>query len=295
MTRPRITRRRLLSIAAATCATSALGASPIARWSGSALGTVAEVRLAGLHHDDAVPIFARIEAELSRIDAIFSLYRTDSALMRLNRDGYLVSPPPEMLELLSLCRMIHDLTEGVFDPTVQPLFALHAAHAADGTMPGPDAIASARGMVGLDRVAFGTESVRFLRPGIGLTFNGVAQGMATDRIAGLLARDGFRDVMVNAGEIRVGDGGWRLRLPDGSMRVVSRGAVATSHRLATIIGPGIGHIFDPTGAAQTRRDAPVTAFHESAAVADAASTAAVFMAGGQLSPLRRIGVEFTAA
>ena len=119
-----LSRRRFLAITgAAAVAGRGSDAAPVARWQGPALGTLAEVRLIGI--ETPGPIFAAIEAELGRIDRLFSLYRADSALVQLNRDGVLARPDPAFLELLTIARSVHHATEGAFDPTVQPLFALH--------------------------------------------------------------------------------------------------------------------------------------------------------------------------
>ncbi|WP_212524071.1 FAD:protein FMN transferase [Actibacterium sp. MT2.3-13A] len=295
------TRRRFLTISAAACAAPRLSAAaPITRWRGQALGARAELRLAGLDADEAAPILRAVTAELARIDALFSLMRADSALMRLNRAGHLENPPPELLSLLSLSRAAHELTGGLFDPTVQPLFALHATHAAAGTAPTPDEVAETRTSVGLRHVAFDTGRVRFERPGMGLTLNGIAQGYATDRIAALLAGAGLRDVLVDAGEIRAlgdapGQTGWPVRLAGGERHALRAAAVATSRVTGTMVNPahGIGHIFDPTGRAGAPRAGAISVLHESAAFADAISTAAVFLDRRRLGELARHGVAFS--
>ncbi|RYH10431.1 FAD:protein FMN transferase [Tropicimonas sp. IMCC6043] len=299
---PPLSRRRFLLLSAATCAaTQVTAATPTAVWRGQALGTGAELRLAGLDREDAAPVFHAVEAELARIDRLFSLYRTDSALMHLNRDGALPDADPDMLHLLSLARSVHQATEGAFDPTVQPIFALHAEAAATGRAVDPDALREARRRVGLGHVSFDTTSVRFDRPGMAMTLNGIAQGFATDRLADLLRMAGLRDVMVNAGEIRATGSndearGWPVRLPGGRVCRLENSAVATSALFGTMVDPTrqVGHIFDPSGTAGQLRGTPVTAFHESAAVADAASTAAIVMNDRQLALLNRldVGLEF---
>ena len=113
------TRRRFLAIsAAATIFPGLSSAAPVHTWQGVALGARATLRLA---HPDAKEISARVAAEISRLEDIFSLYRPDSSLMRLNRTGRLDAPPFELLECLSLAGAVHRASEGRFDPTVQPL------------------------------------------------------------------------------------------------------------------------------------------------------------------------------
>ncbi|WP_127904081.1 FAD:protein FMN transferase [Solirhodobacter olei] len=281
---PRITRRRALFIAAAACALPKLAAAaPVARWQGNALGAHAEIRLAGLTYAEAEPTFARVEAELDRLESLFSLYRADSVLMSLNAEGRLDRPPLDMLELLSLAGSVHDRTGGLFDPTVQPLFALYATLAVEGRLPSAEELAAAYALVGFDGVAISPDRIAFARPGMALTLNGIAQGFITDRITKVLREAGLRDMLVDIGEIRaIGNrpaaGGWEVRLSDGSRVVLNDRAIASSNRLGTLVNPaaGVGHIFDPLPgeAAPTGPALTVNAQHASAAVADAYATAA---------------------
>ncbi|MBV7410073.1 FAD:protein FMN transferase [Maritimibacter sp. DP1N21-5] len=289
------TRRRFLAVSAAAIAASRVtAATPVAMWRGPALGTLAEVRLVGV--DDPDPVFARVEAELARIDRLFSLYRSDSALVRLNRDGWLEAPDPAILELLSLSRAMHHATEGAFDPTVQPLFALHASCAAEGRVPAVEEIEAARALVSFDQVTFDMTTVRLARPGVALTLNGIAQGYATDQLAALLRDEGLRDVMVDAGEVAgIGNGpegkGWRVRLPGSDIRLRGQ-AVATSSATGTLVDPalGTGHIFDPLDRRRPST-ATISVIHDSAAIADALSTAAIVMPGHQLRSFEALGAK----
>lgn len=298
-----ISRRRVLFIAAAACALPKLAtAAPIARWQGNALGAHAEIGLAGLTYAEAAPTFASVEAELDRLEGIFSLYRSDSALMRLNAEGRLDAPPADLLELLSLAGGIHRCTGGLFDPTVQPLFVLYATRAAVGRLPTAEEIAEARARIGFDAVEITVERVTLGRPGMALTLNGIAQGFITDRITALLRAAGFRNMLVDIGEVRaVGnrptDTGWKVTLSDGSQIVLNDRAIASSNRLGTLVNPaaGIGHIFDPrpfpadlTGSAPT-----VNAQHASAAVADAYATAATLVTRAEVLGWPERGLAFS--
>ncbi|MET4101582.1 thiamine biosynthesis lipoprotein [Roseovarius sp. MBR-78] len=268
-----LTRRRFLSISAAALSVPAAAqAGESARWQGVALGAPASMVLAGVTPPAARPVFAALEAEVLRLERIFSLYRDDSALARLNAQGHLDAPPPEMLDLLSLAGAIHDATGGAFDPTVQPLWRARAT--------GGDE-AAARGLIGWQGVRFDAQTVTLARPGMALTLNGIAQGYITDRIADLLRSRGFGDVLVDMGEVvargRRGDGAaWQagIAAPDGALvgRVTLRDrALATSAPMGTRLVGGRGHIIDPVGGQARRTLVSVSA--PRAAVADGLSTA----------------------
>ena len=287
----KLTRRRFLAVSAAAAGLpwGAPARAGTFRWRGVALGAPASIALAGLDRAAAAGIAERLEAEIARLEGIFSLYRAGSELSRLNRAGRLEHPSHEMLELLDLARLVNETTGGAFDPTVQPFWRLHAQAAARNRAPAPAAMRAARQASGWRHVRVGAGLIRFARPGMALTLNGIAQGYIADRAAGLLRAAGLVDVLVDTGETRAlgrrADGTpWRaaIVLPDGApvaRRLLSDRALATSAPLATLVDPGrgAGHILDPrTGEPAARwRLASVSA--PRAALADALSTAFCLM------------------
>ncbi|MEA1648214.1 FAD:protein FMN transferase [Nitrospirillum sp. BR 11164] len=209
------TRRRVLTILAATAGLPLLGLrgapaaeapSPLHHWSGVALG--ADARLVINHPDpaEAADLIQASLAEVARLEGMFSLYRPDSLLNRLNRDGALTDPPSDLVALLAQALSIARLTNGAFDPTVQPLWTLYADHfATPGADPaGPPAAALRRALdhVGHGHVSVTADRVALNRSGMALTLNGIAQGYVTDRVVALLKARGVAHTLVDMGEIR---------------------------------------------------------------------------------------------
>ena len=310
------TRRRVLFLGAAFMGAAALPgarqafAEPaVRRWRGQALGAHATIELLGAPQDVAGEAFAAVEAEIARLEAIFSLYRSDSELARLNRDSRLAEPSPELLAVLTLADAAHRQTDGLFDPTVQPLFSAFAEHfsrpGADPAGPPRDAVETALSRVGFEQVRFDPTRVGFARPGMAMTLNGIAQGFITDRVATLLRERGFADMLLDIGEIRaVGHGpsgaGWRIGIRRDPLSgrlaetvTVSDRAVATSMALGTTLDPAgrVGHIFHPRKGPVAATFAHATVIDASAARADALSTAAALMTPSQLAALRASGAE----
>lgn len=298
MTCATLSRRRFLSISAALAAGASLGTAARAaeaRWQGHALGAHASLRIIGLSEAEAEPILAAVEAELRRLEAIFSLHAAESELVRLNRDGVLDAPSAELLEVLSIAAEVHDQTGGLFDPTVQPVFRHYVEGGGD--------LHDALSLVGFDRVAVSRQRISLPVRGMALTLNGVAQGYITDRIAALLRAGGLAEVLVDIGEIAaIGSGpeggGWRVGLatPDGRVQEVLRvsdRAVATSSPLGTLLDPAgrVGHILHPLKGAVPGRHGRITVLHDSAALADAFSTAGVLLSDGEIAALRSRGLE----
>ena len=296
-----LTRRRFIAVsAAAALAPQSLVAAPVATWRGIAMGAGAQMQIAGMDQAAAQVIFARVQAEIDRLENIFSLYRPNSALCQLNARGHLDLPPLEMLELFSLTSAIHRATEGAFDPSVQGLWLAYQ-HAASAAQPiTGDALAEARSRVGWDQVQFDPQAVRFGISGMSLTFNGIAQGYLADRVAHILRQQGLENVLVDMGEIvalgqRTGGGGWRTGIvaPDRTEPVavtdLSNRALATSAPMGTTLGPAkTSHILDPrTGAASGLWDI-ISVSADRAAVADGLSTAFTLLDIQQIASALRV-------
>lgn len=262
-------RRRFLTLSAAAVAPLPGHAATLTTWEGTGLGTALNLRLVGASPHQARHTFARVEAEVARIETLASLHR-DSALTRLNRDGHLAWPSSDLLGLLSLAGRVHGATGGAFDPTVQPLW-IALAEGTDTT--------KARKAIGWDRIRLSPEEVR-LDPSQALTLNGIAQGWAADRIAALLRAQGFNDALVDMGEIAaLGESGWPAVItgPDGTplaeTRLANR-ALATSSPRGTLVN-GQPHILGPQGQPPVWQTVSVSA--PEAAIADALSTAFCLM------------------
>lgn len=290
-----INRRRFISITAgaglsALCGPAAASPSspPLYRWRGIALGAAASIAIA---HEDAPRLVALAQAEIARLEAIFSLYRTDSALSRLNAHGRLTAPPFELIELLSICESLHGMTEGAFDPTVQPLWALYAQSFSAGSQPTKSEIAETLRKTGWRHVRVSAREVAFAADGAALTLNGIAQGYISDKVAALLRRQGVTDTLVNMGEIvamgRQPDGRpWRVGIANPSDPAQARKhhrlenrAIATSAPLGTVFdhAGSVGHILDPRTGYPGAKWRQVSVLAPQAARADGLSTAFCLM------------------
>ncbi|MBV2361005.1 FAD:protein FMN transferase [Thalassococcus sp. CAU 1522] len=264
-------RRRFLALAAAfACAP---GLARAETWRGFALGAEVSVTLEGPPRETHRTL-ADIPAMLDRIEDLFSLYRETSSLSRLNGSGHLRRPDKRFLALMRQADAAHRLTGGLFDPTVQPLWHAHAT--------GADT-AWAQSLVAWRRVRFDAAGIVLGRHQA-LTFNGIAQGYATDLVCDLLRQRGFTRTLVDIGEQAALGGPYRLGLADPvfgavGQRSVTDGAIATSSPGALRLGTA-HHILGPHGEDPLWSTVSIEA--ASATLADALSTAAVFM------PLERL-------
>ena len=295
-----MTRRQVLRLALGAGALASLGhvlaATPALRWQRRELVGFGTTLSLEAGHEDEATLAAALDdavAALQRIEQQMSLYRADSALSRLNRDGRLDAPPPELRELLAIARDVAHRSDGAFDPTVQPLWLAFAGAQAQGRLPTRDEVAAARALVGWRGLRLTHDGVASLaRPGMGVTLNGIAQGYAADRVRAVLQRHGIRHALVDAGEYAMTGRNpqgqrWTLGIADPRVdgRLVARlladgRCVATSGDDQTTFSADHRHhhIFDPHTGWSPPGIAGVTVAAPTGALADAL-TKVFFIAG----------------
>ena len=257
-----ISRRRFITFAAAAVGLPLLlkaggVQARLERWNGTALGAPASIQL---FHSDAARARQAIAAglaELQRLETVFSIYRADSAISELNRQGVLENAPADLIALLTRALALAEISEGVYDPTVQPVWQLYFRHFTatrpDPAGPAPAAIAAALAQVDWRAVEVDAQRRRigFARPGMALTLNGGAQGYITDRVAEVLRAHGFDRMLVDMGEPRAlsvkPDGtAWRIGIanPADTSRMVTTLEVVDQ---CVATSGGYGTLFDDAG------------------------------------------------
>ncbi|MGH1575292.1 FAD:protein FMN transferase [Methylobacterium sp. P31] len=257
---------------------------------GLAFGTTVALTAAGR---DSATIEAALThgfAAMRSVEAAASLFRTDSALARLNRDGVLEAPDPHLVALLRFALTLAAETDGAFDPTVQPLWPVWAEAAARRERPGDAALRAALDRVGWRRVQ--VERTRIvLEPGTALTLNALIQGYAADQVMAALRGHGIGDAFVDTGEFGAlgthPDGTpWRLGLADprdpGALAAVIApftGFAATSgdYNMSFSDDRADHHIFDPATGRSPGGLASVTVTAPTGLEADGLSTACMVL------------------
>jgi len=242
------------------------------RWEGTCLGASASFQL--YHTDEAQARTAVTAAltELQRLEAIFSVYRADSAISMLNREGVLTGASDDFIAMLMRSLSLAEMSDGVYDPTIQPVWQLYFRHFTashpNPAGPTPQNLTAALALVDWRAVEVDAQRrrVSFARPGMGLTLNSGAQGYITDRVADVLRDHGFDRILVDMGEPRA-----LSAKPDGSAwRIDIANPAAPNRSVATLevvnqcvaTSGGYGTLFDSSGTfthiidAHTGRTAP---------------------------------------
>ena len=247
-----------------------------------AFGTT--INLQVVHHDAGVAqqaLHAAVAA-VKEVDALMSLYRADSQVSVLNRDGHLHQPDARLLHVLEAAQELAQQTHGAFDVTVQPLWQ---AASQDGDM------RAAQALVDWRRLAVNSNHIALAQDGMAITLNGIAQGYGVDQAMRALQQHGIQHALLDTGEfgaigVREDGQSWTVavRDPRNEEQVVQVLAMdgrrmATSGDYATHFTADYArhHIFDPhTGASPTEL-ASVTVLAPTGLLADGLSTAFMVM------------------
>ena len=193
-----------------------------------AMGTDVELLLDAQHPS----LLTEAEAEFRRLEGIFSRFRPDSELSRLNEAGAR-HVGPELFEVIALAVEAREASCGRFDPTVHGAVVaagydrsfeqidddVRASATAPARMGGAVAIDHAAGQVAIE-------------PGYRLDLGGIAKGWAADRVRAVLAEAG--PALVNAGgDIAASGRVWPIAVEAAGEEItlgLDDGGVATSGR-----------------------------------------------------------------
>ena len=183
------------------------------------------------------------------------------------------------------------LTDGAFDPTVQPLWRVYAGAYKQQRYASEAEITAARALIGWRNIEIEDKRIQFTKPGMALTLNGIAQGFATGRCLEALAKHGIENAFLDTGEIgasgkRDDQNAWTAGIADpGNQNGVIalarplNGILATSSDYATVWSDDYTHhhILDPQTARSSYLTASVSVLAQSGGMADGLATAMMVM------------------
>lgn len=247
---------------------------------GVAFGTTVRLTVAAPTAAEADSALDAGFAEIAAVHRAASLFDPESEISRLNRTGRLAHPSTTMTDLVSIAGMLFELTSGAFDPTVQPLWQ---AWAQTRQEPTASEISDILRRVGWHNLAM-TDNVITLAGGASLTFNGLAQGLAADRVMMAAKKNGATSAWIDTGEHGLFHHAGALAIVHprggqlGRLRM-SDGFVAVSGDYASVFTPDFlhHHIFDPRYGVSPAELASVVVVAPSGALADGLATAFMVM------------------
>tara|TARA_B100000686_G_scaffold72987_2_gene78753 strand:+ start:19495 stop:20496 length:1002 start_codon:yes stop_codon:yes gene_type:complete len=277
-------------------------------WQGIALGAPSDITL--FHHNkkEAQEILNKSIKQISHLENLFSLYKNDSQLSILNRDGFYNNPDKEMIKLFNLSIQYSALTEGAFDITVQPLWQLYNKSFSENRMP-PKVkdINKILDLINWKSIEVSENKINYTNKGMSATLNGIAQGYITDKVTETFINYGVNNTLIQLGEYRAigkhpDDRKWKLLLSNPEHNASIGEIEFENAAIATSAGKGTSfdqdgiyhHIFNPKDGLSSNNILQATVTAKSATEADALATSFLIMNEDKSSKLAKkngIGLE----
>lgn len=253
------------------------------------MGTACDMEVRCATRGEALAASEAALRALLSVEERLSTWRSTSELARLNAApvGERFFASAELAQDLALCREWHAATLGAFDPAVGPLVALWDLRG-KGRVPTQAELEIARADCGLER-AFECEgsSVTRRTAGARLEEGAFGKGLGLDRALAELERRGARGLLDFGGQVATLGIEHEVQLADPRDRgrpvlgwKLAAGSLATSgnsESARVVDGVRVGHILDPRSGRPAADFGSITVHCESAARADAYSTAAFVM------------------
>ncbi len=276
---------------AAACSRPPAPAAHLVERTHDTMGT--EIKVTAWTADDAraQAAFISVFGEFDRLDAMLSVWKQGSDILRLNAAAG-DRPVPvsgETREVLRIAREVSDMTAGRFDVTFGALSGLWKFdhQDKDDTIPDRREVLKRLPLINYrDVVVDDQTGTAFLkRAGMRVNLGGIGKGYAVDRAVDILRRSGLKDFMIQAGGDlyvggRRGDRPWRLGIRDPrgpadksfAMLDLTDGTFSTSgdyERFFIKDGRRYHHILDLSVGEPARGCRSVTLVTERAVIADA--------------------------
>ena len=251
------------------------------------MGTTVEIKV--LFFDGAIAKKSISDAfdEIIRIENIFSVYKPESEISQLNKNGLAVVSD-EVIQLVEKSNYFSEISAGAFDTTVLPVIELWKSSKKLGRVPSPSAIEGAKKLVGWRNILIDEKNkkISFAKKGMKIDLGGIAKGYAVDCAVEALKRNGIKTGMVNAGgDLRCfGGKTWKIALQNPrdkndfiTVLKIKDKAVTTSgdyERYFFLDKTKISHIINPLSGYSADETISSTIIADNAADADALATAA---------------------
>lgn len=231
-------------------------------------------------------------SEVKKLDDIFSNYKDDSVLSRVNSlagQGR-ISVPEEFITLTEQALFFSNLTDGAFDITVGKAMELWKRSGEKNTLPDTGEMEKVKECVGFEKIKLypDEDQIELKSPCVSLDFGAIGKGYAVDKAAAIIRGYGIERGIINfsgklyAMEPPPGEEGWIIgvehpRDEGKSLTFLSikNMGVSTSgdyERYFEIKGKRFSHIIDPRNGLPVDVTPSVTVISENATEADALST-----------------------
>jgi thiamine biosynthesis lipoprotein len=270
---------------------------------GRTMGTTYHIKVVTSDSEGVNGLKEKIDRRLAEINRVFSTYIKDSEISRFNRlkqAGEKFPVSDDFIQLMHVAAKIHQLSEGAWDGTVNPLVDLWGFGPKQRQPRKPPAaqIKAIMQTVGFDRIR--VEEPNFLVKNLAtvtLDLNSIAKGFAVDQVSELVAAGGFGNYLVEIGGevyaagVRADGKNWRVGInrprKDAAFNEVYKAVSIGDQAFATsgdyrnffeIDGQRYSHVIDPrTGYPVSNGVVSVSIIADNCTLADGLATAIMVM------------------
>ena len=262
----------------------------VERWSW-AMGQPVHLQLFAASESAGYDVAQAALAELRRVEGALTLFADTSDLCELNRAAGRGPREvgPDLAAVLVAAERFRSLTDGAFDPAVEPLMRAWGFHAARTGPPSSAELAEAREAVHVADVRVDGQRAALGSTTTQLDLGGIGVGYGLDRMAGVLRRAGIRRAFLDvSGDCLAigappGAAGWLVEIADPTVPGRVRGqtrlcdaALATSANTVSVVRWGRavrGHVMNPATGNPASALVQATVTAPTGIEADALSTA----------------------
>jgi len=203
------------------------------RFSGYSMGTYYTVQFDQQYSGQELSEIQNIvQDELNSLEGIFSTYREDSEISKINLSAKNeIEVSASMKEVLTTAFLLSEKSGGAFDPALNPLIEAWGFGKRKITNFSPLQIEEAKRNSGQRFFSLKNNILYKINPASGLNLNGIAKGYAVDKVFKLLEKRGYHAIVEIGGEVRAGNATFRVGLDAPGAAdsfVISSVSIATS-------------------------------------------------------------------
>jgi len=258
------------------------------------MGTVFEIAAYDQTSEHASVALESAFQEIIRVDNLLSNYKTDSALISLNRSAHFHTEkvPSDLYRVVEESVQVSRLSDGKFDVSIASLVDLWKAAITGEAAPSPAEQKAAMACVGYEKIELTPpDQITFHSSCMRLDLGAIGKGYAVDQAADVLRSSGIHNALINAGGSTIvamgsppGQSAWLVHLRDPSHQVdpqvlLKDESVSTSEQTApSLLGDATGgHIIDPDTGTPLRTEFAVSVIAQTGTLSDALSTTSLLL------------------
>ncbi len=258
-----------------------------------AMGTTVSIQ--AYHHNRALLQNAMTKAfnELYRMDDLLSVYKEKSDVSNINHHAGIseVSVHDNTIQILKYATSFSQKTNGVFDPTIEPLMKLWGFRSNNlSGIPSDKKIQETLDAVGYTTIAINQKekSIGLLNVNSSIDLGGIAVGFCVDRMVEILKSEGVESALINhSGDLfAIGappeSDGWNIGIPSPTDQsefittlTLNNQSVSTSgsyEKYIEVDHKRFGHILDRFTGKPASENLSVSVIADSSLTSDALST-----------------------